>query len=84
MKGAVIYGSREDAELRARYMIDDSLKRNPTQDFVTDGGTWSSGADKWCWDRPQNLPLKSGAIWRSKLPPGWQLRCCVKRVRLPR
>jgi hypothetical protein len=31
MKGRIVIGSREDAELRAREMIDDWLKKRPTQ-----------------------------------------------------
>ena len=31
MKGRVVFGSREEAELRARAMINDWLKRRPTQ-----------------------------------------------------
>jgi hypothetical protein len=51
---------------------------------VTDGGTRSSGAGKWCWDQPQNLPVEVPGDLEIEVPPGWQLRCCVKRVRLPR
>jgi hypothetical protein len=36
MKGRVVIGSREDAELRARDMIDDWLKKPPTQQPKSD------------------------------------------------
>jgi hypothetical protein len=36
MKGPVVNGSREDAELQARDMIDDWLKKHPTQEPKSD------------------------------------------------
>ena len=36
MKGKVVIGSREDAELQARDMIGDWLKKHPTQEPKSD------------------------------------------------
>jgi hypothetical protein len=36
MKGKVVIGSREDAELQAGAMIDDWLKKHPTQEPKSD------------------------------------------------